>query len=137
MRKAAVATILTVLLLPAGFGSLQAQALSEPGSVEPETILLPGEMPESADWDIADALPLTCLQLWEAYGENNQDVVEIVTTMAGMSVINRELEFPQTEEAGRMLGEGILKGCEQDRNDLMYAIVDRNVRKVVAEHANK
>jgi hypothetical protein len=35
-----------------------------------------------------------------------------------------------------MLGEGILKGCMQDRNDLMYAIVDRNVRKVAAEHAN-
>ena len=136
MRKVSLALVLS-FLLPVSVGSLQAQALSESESVAPETILLPREMPESADWDIADALPLTCLQLWEAYGENNQDVVEIVTTMAGMSVINRELEFPQTEEAGRMLGEGILKGCTQDRNDLMYAIVDRNVRKVVAEHANK
>lgn len=136
MRKVSLALVLS-FLLPVSVGSLQAQALSESESVAPETILLPREMPESADWDIADALPLTCLQLWEAYGENNQDVVEIVTTMAGMSVINRELDFPQTEEAGRMLGEGILKGCTQDRNDLMYAIVDRNVRKVVAEHANK
>ncbi len=136
MRKVSLALVLS-FLLPVSVGSLQAQALSEPGSVELETILLPAEMPESADWDIADALPLTCLQLWEAYGENNQDVVEIVTTMAGMSVINRGLDFPQTEAAGRMLGEGILKGCTQDRNDLMYAIVDRNVRKVVAEHANK
>ena len=132
MRKVSLALVLS-FLLPVSVGSLQAQALSEPGSVELETILLPAEMPESADWDIADALPLTCLQLWEAYGENNQDVVEIVTTMAGMSVINRELDFPQTEAAGRMLGEGILKGCTQDRNDLMYAIVDRNVRKVVME----
>jgi len=136
MRKVSLALVLS-FLLPVSVGSLQAQALSEPGSVELETILLPAEMPESANWDIADALPLTCLQLWEAYGENNQDVVEIVTTMAGMSVINRGLDFPQTEAAGRMLGEGILKGCTQDRNDLMYAIVDRNVRKVVAEHANK
>jgi hypothetical protein len=127
--------LLLSFLLPASVGSLQAQASSEAAPDLQDSILLPGEMPENADWDIADALPLTCLQLWEAYGENNQDVVEIVTTMAGMSVINRELEFPQTEEAGRMLGEGILKGCEQDRNDLMYAIVDRNVRKVVAEQA--
>jgi hypothetical protein len=136
MRKVSLALIVS-LLLPASVGSLQAQALSEVVSEPPESILLPREMPEDADWDIADALPLTCLQLWEAYGENNQDVIEIVTTMAGMSVINRELDFPQTEEAGRMLGEGVLKGCTQDRNDLMYAIVDRNVRKVVAEHANQ
>lgn len=135
MRKVSLALALS-LLLPASVGSLNAQALSEATAEAPATILLPGEMPENADWDIADALPLTCLQMWEAYGENNEDVIEMVTTMAGMSVINRELEFPQTEEAGRMLGEGILKGCTQDRNDLMYAIVDRNVRKVVAEHAN-
>lgn len=134
MRRMSLALLLS-FLLPASVGSLQAQASSEAAPDLQDSILLPGEMPENADWDIADALPLTCLQLWEAYGENNQDVVEIVTTMAGMSVINRELEFPQTEEAGRMLGEGILKGCTQDRNDLMYAIVDRNVRKVVAEQA--
>ena len=125
------------LLLPVCDGSLHSQASSEATPDLQNSILVPREMPESADWDIADALPLTCLQLWQAYGENNQDVIDIVTTMAGMSVINRELEFPQTEEAGRMLGEGILKGCTQDRNDLMYAIVDRNVRKVVAEHANR
>jgi hypothetical protein len=136
MRKGLLVLVVS-LLLPASAGSLQAQASSEATPDLQNSILVPREMPESADWDIADALPLTCLQLWEAYGENNQDVIEIVTTMAGMSVINRELEFPQTEEAGRMLGEGILKGCEQDRNDLIYAIVDRNVRKVVAEHANR
>ena len=134
MRRGLLVSLVS-LLLAASAGSLHAQASSEAAPDLQDSILLPGEMPENADWDIADALPLTCLQLWEAYGENNQDVVEIVTTMAGMSVINRELEFPQTEEAGRMLGEGILKGCEQDRNDLMYAIVDRNVRKVVAEQA--
>ena len=136
MRKVSLALVLA-LLLPASAGSLHAQALSESESVALESILLPREMPENADWEIADALPLTCLQLWEAYGENNEDVIEIVTTMAGMSVINRELDFPQTEEAGRMLGERILSGCKQDRNDLMYAIVDRNVRKVVAEYANR
>ena len=136
MRRVFLMLVLS-FLLPTGVGSLQAQALSEPVSVELETILLPAEMPEGADWDIADALPLTCLQLWEAYGENNQDVIDIVTTMAGMSVINRGLEFPQTEAAGRKLGEGILTSCKQDRNDLMYAIVDRNVRKVVAENANR
>jgi hypothetical protein len=36
-----------------------------------------------------------------------------------------------------MLGEGILNGCKQDRNDPMYAIVDRNVRKVVSEYASR
>ncbi|MCL7991260.1 MAG: hypothetical protein M8840_08970 [marine benthic group bacterium] len=136
MRKGLLVLVVS-LLLPVSAGSLHAQASSEATPDLQNSILVPREMPESADWGIADALPLTCLQLWQAYGENNQDVIDIVTTMAGMSVINRELEFPQTEEAGRMLGEGILKGCTQDRNDLMYAIVDRNVRKVVAEHANR
>lgn len=136
MRKGLLVLVVS-LLLPVSAGSLHAQASSEATPDLQNSILVPREMPESADWDIADALLLTCLQLWQAYGENNQDVIDIVTTMAGMSVINRELEFPQTEEAGRMLGEGILKGCTQDRNDLMYAIVDRNVRKVVAEHANR
>lgn len=124
---------LVSFVLSGSAATLHGQALSEPASGEPDNILLPGDMPADADWDIADALPLTCLQLWQAYGEDDEDVVEIITTMAGMSVINRELEFPQTEEAGRMLGEGILESCTQDRNDLMYAIVDRNVRKVVME----
>ena len=132
IRLAAVSFVLS-----ASATSLHAQALSESATGEPDNILLPGDMPADADWDIADALPLTCLQLWQAYGEDNEDVVEIITTMAGMSVINRELEFPQTEEAGRMLGEGILESCTQDRNDLMYAIVDRNVRKVVMEYAKR
>jgi hypothetical protein len=135
--RSGLLVLVVSLLLPASAGSLHAQASSEATPDLQNSILLPREMPENADWEIADALPLTCLQLWEAYGENNEDVIEIVTTMAGMSVINRELEFPQTEEAGRKLGEGILSGCTQDRNDLMYAIVDRNVRKVVAEHANR
>ena len=136
MRRPSPVAMLFLFLL-ASVSSSYAQALSEPASGEHETIVLPGEKPADADWDIADALPLTCLQLWEAYGENDQDVVEIIPTMAGMSIVNRELDFPQTEEAGRSLGEGILKSCAQDRNDLMYAIVDRNVRKVVAEHPNR
>jgi hypothetical protein len=36
-----------------------------------------------------------------------------------------------------MLGEGILASCAQDRNDLMYAIVDRNVRKVAMEYSKR
>jgi hypothetical protein len=125
------------VFLFAGAAQLQAQALSEQGAMDDVvTVVLPSERPIDAGWDIVDALPMTCLQIWEAYGESDDDVIEIVTTMAGMSVINREIEFPQTEAAGAELGNGILKACASDRNDLMYAVIDRNVRRIAMEHAD-
>ena len=43
---------------------------------------------------------------------------------------NRELSFPDTREAGIDAGTGIAKDCEADPKGLLYAMVDKHVRRV-------
>jgi hypothetical protein len=92
-----------------------------------------GNTPTPDELTVSEVLPLSCAQVWAIYGEREGLVVEIVKAMAGTSVETRGLTFPQTEEAGAALGTRILEGCEADRDELLYAIVDRGVREVVAE----
>jgi hypothetical protein len=53
-----------------------------------------------------------------------------VETLARVSLANRQLKFPNTREAGLDAGKGIAEGCKADPNNLLFAIVDRNVRRV-------
>jgi hypothetical protein len=41
------------------------------------------------------------------------------------------LSFPDTEEAGRQLGDYIEARCEENPHDLLYNEVDKGVRQVV------
>ena len=119
---------------PADAGSGDdAMAGTEPTGGGDATQQAAGNPPTADELTVAEVLPLSCAQVWAIYGEREGLVVEIVKAMAGTSVETRGLTFPQTEEAGAALGTRILEGCEADRDELLYAIVDRGVREVVAE----
>lgn len=77
------------------------------------------------------ALPLTCAQAWAVAGKSYRPMLSIVTTLAKVSLANRELRFPNTREAGIDAGTGIAQDCKADPQALLYAVVDKHVRRVV------
>jgi len=76
------------------------------------------------------ALPLTCAQAWVAAHRNYSEVIPIVTTLAKVSLVNRNLVMPNTRETGLDAGKGIADDCKADPNALLFAIVDKHVRRV-------
>src|SRR5262245_53426268 len=77
-----------------------------------------------------DALPLTCVQAWVASGETVPEMLAVVKTLARVSLANRDLTFPNSREAGLDAGRGIAEDCKADPNALLFAIVDKHVRRV-------
>ena len=53
-----------------------------------------------------------------------------MTTLAEVSLANRDLTFPNTREAGFDAGKGIADDCKADPDALLFAIVDKHVRRV-------
>ena len=81
------------------------------------------------------ALPLTCAQAWAAAHKTYPEALAIVTTLAKVSLANRNLTFPNTREAGFDAGKGIADDCKADPDALLFAIVDKHVRRVAATTA--
>src|SRR5262245_56155531 len=76
------------------------------------------------------ALPMTCMQAWVASGRSYPQMLAIVTRLAKVSLANRDLTFPNTREAGMDAGKGIAEDCKADPDALLFAIVDKHVRRV-------
>jgi len=81
------------------------------------------------------ALPLTCVQAWVESGKSYPEMIVVVKTLARVSLANRDLTFPNSREAGLDAGRGIAEECKADPNALLFAIVDKHVRRV-AESAS-
>ena len=79
---------------------------------------------------IEEALPLTCEQAWLAAGRRYAPMMAIVTTLAKLSLANRELTIPNTREVGLEAGKGIADDCKADPNALLFALVDKQVRRL-------
>jgi len=76
------------------------------------------------------ALPLTCAQAWAAAHKSYAQVLPIVTTLAKVSLVNRDLVLPNTRETGLDAGKGIAEDCKADPDALLFAVVDKHVRRV-------
>jgi len=99
------------------------------------TVAAQHSSPSQAGWTPAEVLPLTCAQAWEQSGRGYGGMLAIVKTLARVSLANRGLTFPNTREAGLEAGRGIAEDCKADPNGLLFAIVDKHVRRV-AEATN-
>jgi hypothetical protein len=75
-------------------------------------------------------LPLTVHQAWIMSGKDENKFFDIVTQMAELSAKNRNLQLPETAEAGKEVGEMIKEMAKKDTDQLLYAVVDAAVRKV-------
>jgi hypothetical protein len=86
----------------------------------------------AATLSAVQALPLTCAQAWVAAHRSYPEVRAVVTTLAKVSLANRNLTFPNSREAGFDAGKGIADDCKADPDALLFAIVDKHVRRVVS-----
>ena len=113
-----LACVLTVVIAAALLIQLRAQGTARTPRTAAATL--------TAD----QALPLTCAQAWVVAGKSYEPMLAIVTTLAKVSLANRELTFPNTREAGIDAGTGIAQDCKADPRALLYAVVDKHVRRV-------
>jgi hypothetical protein len=81
-------------------------------------------------WKAEEALPLTCAQAWVRSGRTYPGMLAVVDALARVSLANRDLTFPNTREAGLDAGKGIAEDCKGDPHALLFAVVDKHVRRV-------
>ena len=79
---------------------------------------------------VVELIPMTCAEAWAASGKDYTEMYRILAALATVSLANRELTFPNTKEAGIDAGTGVAKDCEADPKGLLYAMVDKHVRRV-------
>ncbi|MDE1154616.1 MAG: hypothetical protein PW735_02680 [Acidobacteriaceae bacterium] len=85
---------------------------------------------ETATWTTDQLITATVHQAWLLSGKNEATFFQMVTQLADLSAKNRSLQLPETEEAGRAVGEMIKTAAKKDTDQLLYAVVDAAVRKV-------
>ena len=104
-------------------------SLARAGAVAAQTTpKAPAPAPKT--WKAVDALPLTCAQAWVQSGRTYGGLLAVVEALARVSLANRDLTFPNTREAGLDAGKGIAEDCKEDPQALLFAIVDKHVRRV-------
>jgi hypothetical protein len=91
------------------------------------------QAPETAQpaptWTIDQAITCTVHDAWVLGGKTEQGFFGIVKAMAEFSAQKRDLVLPNRETTGREFGDYIKTQARADRDQLLYAIVDRAVRK--------
>ena len=76
------------------------------------------------------AMPLTCAEAWIASEQDYNQMRAVVITLAKVSLVNRDLTIPDSREAGLEAGKGIAADCKADPNALLFAVVDKQVRRI-------
>jgi hypothetical protein len=80
-------------------------------------------------WTIDQAVTCSVHDAWELGGKNEAGFFAIVKALAELSAQKRGLVLPDKEAVGREFGEYIKTQAKADHDQLLYAIVDRAVRK--------
>ena len=122
-RKLAVSSLLGagLLLVPAS-GLSQAKDKDNIQSKTSE-----GKNPTKSDYTREQLLTSTVHQAWELSGKNEANFFEMVEQMADISAKNRGITLPDSEAAGRRMGEYIKRTAKADTDQLLYAVVDKAV----------
>ena len=127
MRKVVMSSTLAATLLLSTSSLLTAQQ-------NPQTNIAPpsakGQTAGPQNWNIEQLITSTVHQAWLLSGRNEATFFEMVTQLADMSARNRNLELPESAEAGRRVGEMIKLAAKSDTNQLLYAVGESAVRKV-------
>ena len=86
--------------------------------------------PDPAIAQAEKALPLTCVQAWMESEKSYPKMLDVVKTLGRVSLANRDLTFPSSREAGLDAGRAIADDCKADPHALLFAVVDKHVRRV-------
>ena len=80
-------------------------------------------------WTIDQAVTCSVHDAWELGGKTEPGFFAIVKALAELSAQKSGLILPDKETVGREFGEYIKAQARTDRDQLLYEIVDRAVRK--------
>ena len=83
-----------------------------------------------AGLDFDQAVTCSVHDAWELGGKTETGFFAIVKALAELSAQKRGLILPDKESTGREFGEYIKAQARTDRDQLLYEIVDRAVRKM-------
>lgn len=119
----AQASALLLFTLPVTASAQKQSAPIAPSSAANKTAAAP-------NWTTDQLLTSTVHQAWVMSGRNEATFFEMVTDLAEISAKNRNLQLPETADAGRQVGDMIKTAAKQDTDQLLYAVVDAAVRKV-------
>jgi hypothetical protein len=106
-----VAGLLPCIAIPAG-------AQDAPSSTAPEPT-----------WTIDQAVTCSVHDAWVLGGKTEPGFFAIVKALAELSAQKRDVTLPDNETVGRQFGDYIKAQAKTDHDQLLYAIVDRAVRK--------
>lgn len=123
-------TILTCSLLAStlALAPLANAQNNKPANIAPASAAKQTAGPQN--WTSDQLLTATVHQAWLLSGKNEATFFEMVTQLAEVSAKNRNLELPETADAGRRVGQMIKVAARQDTDQLLFAVVDAAVRKV-------
>lgn len=130
MRLTLRHTSLTLGLLVASvpmFSPLAAQQ-NAPANIAPQSAN--GQAGATPTWSTDQLLTSTVHEAWLLSNKNEATFFQMVTQLAEISAKNRNLELPESADAGRRVGEMIKQAAKADHDALLYAVVDSAVRKV-------
>ena len=72
-------------------------------------------------------LTATVHQAWLLSGKNEEVFFGMVQQLAEISAKNREITLPESEAAGRRMGNYIKQSARADTDQLLFAVVDKAV----------
>lgn len=100
----------------------------KPANIAPASAA--GQTASAQTWSNDQLLTSTVHQAWLLSGKNEATFFQMVTQLAEISAKNRNLDLPESAEAGRRVGQLIKTAAKQDTDQLLFAVVDAAVRKV-------
>ncbi len=104
--------------------AFQAQQTPSPSGQEPAS-----SSAAAPAWTLDQAVTCSVHDAWVLGGKTESGFFAIVKDLAALSAQKRGLTLPDSETVGREFGEYIKKQARGDRDQLLYEIVDRAVRK--------
>ena len=83
--------------------------------------------PTQTNFSHDQLLTSTVHQAWELSGKNEANFFEMVAQCAEISAKNRGITLPESEAAGRRMGDYIKRTAKADTDQLLFAVVDKAV----------
>ena len=118
----------------AGPLALQAQQTAPANTAQPKTAqpnIEPrsanGEIPTKTSFSQEELLTSTVHQAWLLSGKDEANFFSMVEQLAEISAHHRGIQLPDSEAAGRRMGEYIKRTAKADTDQLLYAVVDKAV----------
>jgi hypothetical protein len=101
----------------------------------PQAQSAPAETAGTQNWTIDQVVTDTVSDAWHQGGETEAGFFAIVKTMAQFAAQKRDVTLPDSQEAGRRMGQYIKQQARLDHQQLLYPIVDKAVRMVAKSAA--